>query len=59
VITVYTFETADGAPMAYSMTDAAEAREHGRKFNLRVIANEYEFADSEVAWDYTGETSDE
>lgn len=51
-ITVYTFEDAQGAEDSYTTQNPREAQERGRKYGLRVIANEYEFADSETAWDF-------
>lgn len=50
-ITVYTFEgeTYDD----YSTQDPEEARERGQRYGMKVIANEYEFSDSEVAWDFS------
>ena len=55
MITVYTFEDASGVEQTYTTTNAAEAREHGQRYSLRVIANEHEFSDSEVAWDFTSQ----
>jgi hypothetical protein len=49
----YTFEDADGMGPGYSTFDPAEAREYGQQYGLKVIANSYEWADSEVAWDFT------
>lgn len=52
-ITQYTFETADGASDSFATFNATEARERGERYGMRVIANEYELTDSEVAWDFT------
>jgi hypothetical protein len=54
-ITVYTFEDADGNPFneTWSTQDHVEAREYGQLHGLRVIANEYEFVDRDLAWDFT------
>ena len=52
---VYTFEEADGTESTWSTQDPREAQDHGRKHGLAVIANEYEWADSEIAWDFRPE----
>lgn len=59
-IEVYTFEDADGNPDGEWTTQSArEAQEHARKYGLRVVARIFEYADSEVAWDYTAVTTPE
>jgi hypothetical protein len=57
-VELYTFEDEDGTETGYSTFSAQEAKEHGRKYHLRVIANDYEWQDSEVAWDYLGDTGE-
>lgn len=52
-VTVYTFEDADGTEDSYTTTNAHEAQARGATYGLRVIAHQYEWADSEVAWDFT------
>lgn len=52
-ITLYTFEDAAGAPDSYSTQDYAEARDRAKRYSLRLIANDYEWADSELLEDYT------
>ena len=53
-IEVYTFENAKGETAgSYSTTDSHEAKEHGEKYGLKVIANQYSYDDSELVWDFT------
>lgn len=52
-ITVYSFEDRDGPSGSYTTQDYREAKEFARKNNLRVIANEYEWVDSEMVDDFT------
>lgn len=58
MITIYTFEDADGRPVEHAgqMTNPMEADGYGRIHRLKVIANEYEFNDSELIADYTQPT---
>lgn len=56
---VYTFENADGVSDNYSTQNPTEARERGERYGLRVIANIYEWADSEMVWDFTNESTEE
>ncbi len=51
-VTLYTFEDADGTPDTFSTFNAREAKDRGSRYRMRVIANTYEFADSETAWDF-------
>lgn len=53
-ITVYSFEDADGEVGSFTTLDAVKARDRALQHHLRVIANDYEWSDSEVVWDYTG-----
>jgi len=54
-VTLYTFEDRDGDEgSTFSTFSATEAKDHGERYALRVIANEYEYSDREVAWDFTG-----
>ena len=57
-ITVYTFEDTEGAESTFITQNAAEAREHAREYDLLCYANEFEFADRELAWDFR-KTSEE
>lgn len=58
-ITVYTFEDKEGpGGDSFTTTDPDEARRRGQRYGMRVIANEYEWADQEVAWDYTVKEQD-
>lgn len=52
-VTVYTFEDADGTEDTYTTQSAIEAKDRGQRERMRVIANEYEWTDSEMAWDFT------
>ena len=57
-ITVYTFEDKNGHEYGTWHTQIAhDARQYAAKYQLRVIANEYEFADSEPVegWDFTAD----
>jgi hypothetical protein len=52
--TRYTFEDAAGQPYGtFETSDPVAAHDHGRDHQVRVIANEYEFTDSEMIADYT------
>ena len=56
--TVYTFEAGPGVEMAYPdaelwTRDYQEARKYAQEHGYRVIANEYEFEDSELIDDFT------
>ena len=50
---LYTFENADGAEDTFSTFDFREARSRARKYEMRVISNEYEWTSSEVVCDFT------
>ena len=53
-IEVFTFQNAKGETAgSYSTTDPQEAKAHGQKYALKVIANQYSYDDSEVVWDFT------
>lgn len=52
-ITVYTFENEQGVEQTFTTQNPIEAREHGKLYGFKVIANEFEFADSDLAWDFT------
>lgn len=54
-IMLYTFEGPDGCEETYTTFSSTEAKEHGRKYNLLVIEREYEYSDSEPAWDFRRE----
>jgi hypothetical protein len=57
-ITVYAFENEDGQEDTFTTTDPNEAKERGQRYSMRVIGHEYEWSDSETAWDFTGEDPD-
>ena len=52
-IILYTFEDADGEEDTFQTSDAQEAERRGREHNLAVYANEYEYADRDLVWDFT------
>jgi hypothetical protein len=53
-IELYSFERADGSEDGtYTTFNATEAREYARRYGLRMIANIYEFSDSELVEDHT------
>lgn len=54
-ITVYSFENANGPFGSYTTQNINDAREYGRNNALKVIANEYEFSDSELVEDFTND----
>ena len=56
VVTLYTFEDEGGSEDGYMTFSAHEARERAHSQGLRCFANEYEYSDREVAWDFTPET---
>jgi hypothetical protein len=58
-ITVYTFERPGDGEDTFTTQDPAEARDRGSAYGLRVIANEYEWAGSELAWDFIDDSSDD
>lgn len=52
-IEVYTFETDGDAPASdYRTQDINEARQYARQHRFSLIANQYEWADSELLEDY-------
>lgn len=60
-ITVYTFEGPRDNPYTgeYTTQDYQEADRYASVNGYRLIANEYEWADSEMIEDYTGEAEEE
>jgi hypothetical protein len=52
IITVYTFEDSEGGEDTFTTQKAIEAKDRGQRYGMRVIANDYEWTDSEVAWDF-------
>jgi len=59
-IEVYGYEDSDGNVTDENNTtqNIVEAREHAQKYGLRVIAYEYEYADSSLVEDYTATADD-
>lgn len=58
-VTVYTFEDASGVEQCWTTMNATEAQEHAFQHGYKCIANEFEWSDSEVAWDFTDTGIDE
>lgn len=55
MLTLYTLEDADGNEVGtFSTQDPYEASVYAREYRLKMIANEYEFSDSDVVEDHTG-----
>ena len=52
-VTVYTFEDEDGSEQVWTTQNPVEARDYARLNQLKMIANEYEYSDSEVVEDFT------
>jgi hypothetical protein len=57
-ITVYTFEDSAGED-TFTTQNPTEAKDRGQRYGMRVIANEYEYSDSEVVWDFTEDDSED
>ena len=51
-ITVYTFEADEGPGSDFSTQDADEARQYAYDHDLALIANEFEWSDSELVVDF-------
>lgn len=56
-ITVYTFMNADGADDTFTTQDPALAHERGQRYGLLVVANDFEWVDSEAVADYRESTT--
>jgi len=52
-IEVYTFEDKEGNESDYSTQDYQEAEEYAKEYGYMIIANIYEWQDSELVKDYT------
>ena len=52
-VTLYTFENDNGSEDTYTTFNPRDAEDRGRRCSMRVIANEYEYSDHEIAWDFT------
>jgi len=59
MVTVYAFASRDECLDSYTTTDPVEARQRAEQYGLRVIAHEFEWADSELVWDFTGKEESE
>ncbi len=58
-ITVYTFDDGnDGGEDCYQTQNPREAEEYALRYGKRCWANEYEYTDREVAWNYSQEVCD-
>jgi hypothetical protein len=59
-LSVYTFERPNGDEFGSFTTDnPIRARRYAKKYSLRAIENRYEFAGSELAFDFTVGGSDD
>jgi hypothetical protein len=60
-VTVYTFEDEDGTEVSYHTFDAHDAEQTARTNGWAVVANTYEWADSEhlPEWDFTGRDAED
>ena len=57
-VTIYTFESADGREDTYTTSDCTRAKCHAECQSLRCFANEFEYSDRELAWDFTKQETD-
>lgn len=57
-VTVYSFEDENGEPDDYTTQDYHEAYERAVCYGLKIIANTYEWSDSEVVDDFTWTKND-
>jgi hypothetical protein len=55
-VTLYCFEDADGCPSDYTTFNAQEAQDHARRWGLLCLAREFEYSDTDVAWDFRPST---
>jgi len=56
-VTLYTFEDEYGEPDTFITDDPKEAKARGEQYAMAVYANEYEYADRELVWDFTEEVA--
>ncbi len=56
-VTLYAFEDRYGAEQTWTTFNAREAEEHARNHGFLCIAHEYEWSDSESAWDFRPKNS--
>lgn len=59
MITVYSFENADGEFGSWTTQEYAEAKDYARKYGLLVVANTYEFSERELLEDYRPSADDD
>lgn len=52
-VELYSFEDAYGCEQVYTTFKIDDARQHAVKWGLKLIANTFEFSDSEVIEDHT------
>lgn len=55
---IYSFEDRDGVESSFITYSISEAREFAARNRLRLIAHMYEWIDSELIEDYTGNAED-
>lgn len=53
-VTLYTFDDGEGQEDTFTTFNPKEAEDRARSQNLRCFANEYEYSDRDVAWDFSG-----
>jgi len=58
-MTLYEFEREDGHKLNYCTTNPKQAKDYGQRYGLLVIANEFVWDDSEIAWDFREEEDGE
>lgn len=58
-VTLYTFEDENGCEQTYTTFSPRDAEETAKGNGWLCIANEYEYSDREVAWDYRPKSDDD
>ncbi len=51
---MYSFEDSHGVEQSFTTRDIEEAKTYARKYKLRLIANIYEWSETELVEDHTG-----
>jgi len=58
-VDLYTFEDADGCEQTFTTFSAREAKETADHNGWLCFANEYEYSDRDVAWDFRPSNKDD
>ncbi len=58
-VTLYSFEDANGTPMTYTTFNYRDAEETAQRNRWRIVAEEYEYSDSQIVADYTDKADDD